>query len=51
MEAVHSCSPQEFLQHLHQGLIRHTQSRLADDAAMILVDRLDEECGTVDHPL
>ncbi|WP_322741090.1 PP2C family protein-serine/threonine phosphatase [Streptomyces hygroscopicus] len=51
MEAVHPCSPQEFLQHLHQGLIRHTQGRLADDAAMILVDRLDEECGTVDHPL
>ncbi|WP_412566050.1 PP2C family protein-serine/threonine phosphatase [Streptomyces decoyicus] len=45
MEAVHARTPQEFLEQLHQGLIRHTQGRLADDVAMILVDRLDEEAG------
>ncbi len=47
MEAVHSRTPPEFLEQLHQALIRHTpQGRLADDAAMLLVDRLDEEAGT-----
>ncbi len=43
MEAVHPCTPQEFLEELHRGLIRHTADRLADDAAMLLVDRLGEE--------
>ncbi|WP_251023350.1 PP2C family protein-serine/threonine phosphatase [Streptomyces sp. ISL-10] len=47
MEAVHSRTPPEFLEQLHQALIRHTtQGCLADDAAMLLVDRLDEEAGT-----
>jgi serine phosphatase RsbU (regulator of sigma subunit) len=47
MEAVYSRPPPEFLEQLHQALIRHTtQGRLADDAAMLLVDRLDEEAGT-----
>ncbi|WP_232791350.1 PP2C family protein-serine/threonine phosphatase [Streptomyces capitiformicae] len=47
MEAVYSRTPPEFLEQLHQALIRHTtQGRLADDAAMLLVDRLDEEAGT-----
>jgi hypothetical protein len=36
-------TPAEFLEGLHQALIRHTEGRLADDVAMILVDRLDEE--------
>ncbi|MEV0375012.1 PP2C family protein-serine/threonine phosphatase [Streptomyces sp. NPDC050636] len=45
MEAVRADTPQEFLQQLHQGLIRHTQGRLADDVAMILADRLGEEGG------
>ncbi|THA40244.1 serine/threonine-protein phosphatase [Streptomyces sp. A1547] len=42
MEAVHATpdgGPQEFLDQLHRGLLRHTQDRLADDAAMFLVDR------------
>ncbi|MFE5769596.1 PP2C family protein-serine/threonine phosphatase [Streptomyces sp. NPDC056485] len=30
---------QEFLDRLHRGLLRHTRHRLADDAAMFLVDR------------
>ncbi|WP_319697747.1 PP2C family protein-serine/threonine phosphatase [Streptomyces sp. ME19-01-6] len=46
MEAVCSCTPPEFLEQLHQALIRHTQGSLADDAAMLLVDRIDEEAGT-----
>ncbi|WP_406002790.1 PP2C family protein-serine/threonine phosphatase [Streptomyces sp. NBC_00829] len=45
MEALRDRTPREFLDELHQGLIRHTQGRLADDVAMVLVDRLDEEAG------
>nr|WP_033326189.1 PP2C family protein-serine/threonine phosphatase [Streptomyces yerevanensis] len=41
MEAAHRCSTPEFLEQLHQGLIRHTGGYLADDAAMLLVERLD----------
>ncbi|MFE2581271.1 SpoIIE family protein phosphatase [Streptomyces sp. NPDC059378] len=33
-------TPPEFLEQLHQALIRHTEGHLADDVAMILVDRL-----------
>ncbi|MEU6759135.1 PP2C family protein-serine/threonine phosphatase [Streptomyces sp. NPDC046685] len=33
-------SPQEFLDEVHEALIRHTEGRLTDDVAMILVDRL-----------
>ncbi|MBC2906258.1 serine/threonine-protein phosphatase [Streptomyces sp. PSKA01] len=33
-------SPQEFLDELHKALIRHTEGRLTDDVAMILIDRL-----------
>jgi hypothetical protein len=43
MEAAHTCSTPEFLEQLHQGLIRHTGGYLADDAAMLLVERLDVE--------
>lgn len=43
MEAVHPCTPHEFLEELHRGLIGHTDNRLADDAAMLLVERLSEE--------
>ncbi|MEU9111720.1 PP2C family protein-serine/threonine phosphatase [Streptomyces sp. NPDC048483] len=45
MEAVQACTPPEFLEHLRQGLLRHTEDLLADDAAMLLVDRLDDEAG------
>ncbi|MGP3998737.1 PP2C family protein-serine/threonine phosphatase [Streptomyces sp. 8N706] len=45
MEAVHAHTPSEFLEQLHQELIRHTQSHLADDAAMLLIERLDDEVG------
>ncbi|MFK0256493.1 PP2C family protein-serine/threonine phosphatase [Streptomyces sp. NPDC090445] len=43
MEAMPACTGQEFLEGLHQGLVRHTQGSLADDVAVILVDRLDTE--------
>ncbi|MFI6005939.1 PP2C family protein-serine/threonine phosphatase [Streptomyces sp. NPDC051366] len=42
MEAVNAMpesGPQEFLDQLHRKLLRHTRDRLADDAAMFLVDR------------
>jgi serine phosphatase RsbU (regulator of sigma subunit) len=41
-ESVHPCSPSEFLEQLHQKLLRHTNGYLADDAAMLLVERLNE---------
>ncbi|MCF3106164.1 serine/threonine-protein phosphatase [Streptomyces roseoverticillatus] len=44
MEAVHARArtPQEFLDRLHEALLRHTEGRLADDAALLLVDRCEE---------
>ncbi|MEU1409977.1 PP2C family protein-serine/threonine phosphatase, partial [Streptomyces sp. NPDC005728] len=45
MEAVPACTPSQFLEQLHQALICHTGGHLADDAAMIVADRLDEEEG------
>ncbi|WP_316763501.1 PP2C family protein-serine/threonine phosphatase [Streptomyces herbicida] len=45
METVPTCTPSQFLEQLQQALIRHTGGHLADDAAMIVVDRLDEEAG------
>ncbi|WP_267246524.1 PP2C family protein-serine/threonine phosphatase [Streptomyces sp. PR69] len=36
------CTPPEFLEALHRELIRHTDGRLADDVAMLVVDRLGE---------
>ncbi|MFI9825061.1 PP2C family protein-serine/threonine phosphatase [Streptomyces sp. NPDC052013] len=42
MEAVRAdTTPQEFLEELHQALVRHTGGHLTDDVAMILVDRLE----------
>ncbi|MFE3325038.1 PP2C family protein-serine/threonine phosphatase [Streptomyces sp. NPDC059176] len=43
MEQVRAASPQEFLEELHQGLIRHTGDSLADDVAMVLAERVDDE--------
>ncbi|MGW2598721.1 PP2C family protein-serine/threonine phosphatase [Streptomyces klenkii] len=45
MEAVHlrARDPEEFLDQLHEELLRHTEGRLADDAAMLLIDRYEEE--------
>ncbi|MFF7727022.1 PP2C family protein-serine/threonine phosphatase [Streptomyces sp. NPDC008001] len=42
MAAGQARTPQEFLDELHQGLIRHTGGRLADDAAMLVLDRSEE---------
>ncbi len=49
MEAMHPCVPSEFLDHLHEELVRHTGGHLADDAAMLLVERLDDEDDHVDE--
>ncbi|WP_316248202.1 PP2C family protein-serine/threonine phosphatase [Streptomyces sp. TRM49041] len=38
-----TCTPQEFLEELHLKLLHHTGGRLADDVAMLVVDRLVEE--------
>jgi serine phosphatase RsbU (regulator of sigma subunit) len=44
MEGIRAdATPAEFLEELHRALIRHTDGHLADDVAMILVDRVDEE--------
>ncbi|MER6127579.1 PP2C family protein-serine/threonine phosphatase [Streptomyces sp. NPDC001795] len=43
MEAVHAGTPQEFLEQLQQRLISHCHDCLADDVAMILIDRLPQE--------
>ncbi|MYS80643.1 PP2C family protein-serine/threonine phosphatase [Embleya scabrispora] len=50
MEAVPACTPPEFLEELHQGLLRHTQGRLVDDVAMIVAERLDGEAGAPSVP-
>lgn len=40
-----------FLKGLHQALLRHTENRLADDAAVVLVDRYrDEEPPSAEGP-
>ncbi|WP_313904690.1 PP2C family protein-serine/threonine phosphatase [Streptomyces sp. SLBN-118] len=46
MEAAHDRTPPEFLEELHEGLIRHTEGRLTDDVAMMVVDRLDSDVLT-----
>ncbi|AQT75412.1 PP2C family protein-serine/threonine phosphatase [Streptomyces sp. fd1-xmd] len=45
MEAMPDRGPQEFLDRLCQALVRHTEDRLGDDVAMILVDRTEESEG------
>ncbi len=40
VRAVTARTPREFLEQLHQRLVHHTQGRLSDDVAMLLVDRL-----------
>lgn len=42
MEAAHPCGPSEFLGRIHQGMVAHTGGYLADDAAMLIVERLDD---------
>ncbi|MFD6228023.1 PP2C family protein-serine/threonine phosphatase [Streptomyces sp. NPDC060232] len=45
MEAMPDRGPREFLDRLCQALVRHTEDRLDDDVAMIVVDRLDDAGG------
>ncbi|MFD7613865.1 PP2C family protein-serine/threonine phosphatase [Streptomyces sp. NPDC059828] len=41
MEAVRGSSPEEFLEELHQALLRHTSGCLADDVAMVIIERVE----------
>ncbi|MEU1820125.1 PP2C family protein-serine/threonine phosphatase [Streptomyces roseifaciens] len=44
VEAVHpDTTPHEFLDHLHQELLRHTGGTLADDVAMLVVERSEDD--------
>ncbi|MEW2414479.1 PP2C family protein-serine/threonine phosphatase [Streptomyces sp. NPDC046866] len=45
MSELRDCTRQEFLEGLHEGLMRHTHGRLADDVAVIVVDRADDGGG------
>jgi hypothetical protein len=38
--AGHGFPPREFLERLHRRLVVHTDNRLMDDVAMVVVDRL-----------
>ncbi|WP_225860785.1 PP2C family protein-serine/threonine phosphatase [Streptomyces triticiradicis] len=53
MEGIDTATtPPEFLEQLHQALIRHNEGDLADDVAMILADRLNSEsvAGSMPEP-
>lgn len=39
MERVSAHTPQDYLEQLHEELVRHTHGHLADDVAMLLVER------------
>lgn len=43
MGTVRAPTPPEFLTQLHRALIHHTHGHLADDAAMLLIERLDTD--------
>ncbi|MEU6863907.1 PP2C family protein-serine/threonine phosphatase [Streptomyces sp. NPDC046876] len=45
MAELQDCTLQEFLEGLHEGLMRHTRGRLADDVAVIVVDRAEQGSG------
>lgn len=47
MEAMRDLSLPEFLEELHQAVLRHTDGYLADDVAMVVVDRLEEGAAAV----
>ncbi|AWZ08154.1 MULTISPECIES: PP2C family protein-serine/threonine phosphatase [unclassified Streptomyces] len=43
MKTMRGHTRQDFLEGLREGLLRHTRGSLADDVAVILVDRLEED--------
>ncbi|MFD9262612.1 PP2C family protein-serine/threonine phosphatase, partial [Streptomyces sp. NPDC059538] len=43
MAAMRGHARASFLEDLHRALLRHTGSRLADDVAVVLVDRCEDE--------
>lgn len=42
MAALRDHTREAFLEGLRQALLRHTQSRLSDDVAVLLVDRRED---------
>ncbi|CDR03754.1 PP2C family protein-serine/threonine phosphatase [Streptomyces iranensis] len=47
METLDRATPSEYLDGLRHALVRHTEGRLADDAAMVLIER---DIGGPDRP-
>jgi serine phosphatase RsbU (regulator of sigma subunit) len=47
LEMLDGATPEEYLDRLRQALIRHAEGHLADDAAMILIERADAAPGGV----
>ncbi|MGW7694144.1 PP2C family protein-serine/threonine phosphatase [Streptomyces asiaticus] len=47
METLDCATPSEYLDRLRHALVRHTEGRLADDAAMVLIER---DTGGADRP-
>ncbi|WP_254885653.1 PP2C family protein-serine/threonine phosphatase [Streptomyces sp. NA02950] len=45
MAAVRPSTPLAFLDELHDRLMRHTEGSLADDVAMVVADRLEDDHG------
>ncbi|WP_231977169.1 PP2C family protein-serine/threonine phosphatase [Streptomyces sp. 2323.1] len=43
LEAAPACTPPEFLEWLHQVLIRHTRGQLTDDVAVLVIDRFRDD--------
>ncbi|MFD0654117.1 SpoIIE family protein phosphatase [Streptomyces malaysiensis subsp. malaysiensis] len=40
METLDGATPSEYLDGLRHALVRHTEGRLSDDAAMVLIERV-----------
>ncbi|MGY0056438.1 PP2C family protein-serine/threonine phosphatase [Streptomyces sp. LZ34] len=47
LRILDGATPEEYLERLRQALVRHAEGRLADDAAMILIERADAASGVV----
>ncbi|MDX3232140.1 PP2C family protein-serine/threonine phosphatase [Streptomyces sp. ME19-01-6] len=45
LEILDGATPEEYLDRLRQALVRHAEGHLADDAAMILIERADGSPG------
>ncbi|MFG3117509.1 PP2C family protein-serine/threonine phosphatase [Streptomyces sp. NPDC048197] len=43
LEAAPACTPPDFLEWLHQALVRHTRGQLTDDVAVLVIDRFRDD--------